>query len=67
MKFPLSVCLEWIEVRKKGDVFEERRILLEENEEKRHEENFSLATLRGSVRNLVFGPWKCSAIRAKKS
>jgi outer membrane lipoprotein-sorting protein len=44
------------QIIKKGDEFEERRILLEENGEKRHQENANLATLKVSARNLVFGP-----------
>jgi hypothetical protein len=44
------------QVIKKADNFEEKRTLLEEDGQKRHQENANLATLNVSARNLVFGP-----------
>ena len=44
------------QIIKKGEEFEEKRILLEENGKSRRRENADLGTLKVSGRNLVFGP-----------
>jgi hypothetical protein len=50
-----SYVYEFQIIKKKDDV-QERRTMIEENGEKRHNENADLPTLKFSARNLVFGP-----------